>query len=339
MRACACPPPLSLHHARSLIRTHVFFSFLFFHSFSRYRDPDTGYSVFTQFAHQNRGKCCGRGCRHCAFNHRNVPDGNRAARIQQPAWLLRPSTASTAPSDAGGGSAGANGSGGSGVHVLFYSGGKHSVLALRALVASGVPTSRVVLLTTFSAETRKIPIQNVAVDDVMKQAAHLGFGLLGIPLPLLDRRTGGDGDGGAAHGRARAADYVARVENGLAYLSAEAGDIACLVFGDAPGSTTALCTSATATISTATTTIATTTEHGSRQAAMQVVRQWRERVWGSKYELEFPLWEGRSDTSMVAELEQAGVACVDAVGGVGEGKGSHTLAHCLEVPRRVVLGL
>lgn len=32
-----------------------------------YRDPSTGYSVFTAFYHLKRGSCCGSGCRHCPF--------------------------------------------------------------------------------------------------------------------------------------------------------------------------------------------------------------------------------------------------------------------------------
>jgi len=38
-----------------------------------YIDPDTGYMVFTRLAHLDRGKCCGSACRHCPFDHENVP--------------------------------------------------------------------------------------------------------------------------------------------------------------------------------------------------------------------------------------------------------------------------
>jgi hypothetical protein len=38
-----------------------------------YIDPDTGYKVMTEYAHQKRGVCCGKECRHCAFDHVNVP--------------------------------------------------------------------------------------------------------------------------------------------------------------------------------------------------------------------------------------------------------------------------
>ena len=30
-----------------------------------YKDQKTGYSVYTEYGHKKRGKCCGSGCRHC----------------------------------------------------------------------------------------------------------------------------------------------------------------------------------------------------------------------------------------------------------------------------------
>jgi hypothetical protein len=38
-----------------------------------YRDPATGYTVFTELALLERGTCCGSGCRHCPFAHVAVP--------------------------------------------------------------------------------------------------------------------------------------------------------------------------------------------------------------------------------------------------------------------------
>uniref|UniRef100_A0A671MGC2 Chromosome 1 open reading frame 53 n=1 Tax=Sinocyclocheilus anshuiensis TaxID=1608454 RepID=A0A671MGC2_9TELE len=37
-------------------------------------DPITGYSVFTEFAHRKRGRCCGSACRHCPYGQINVED-------------------------------------------------------------------------------------------------------------------------------------------------------------------------------------------------------------------------------------------------------------------------
>ncbi|NNE43495.1 MAG: hypothetical protein HKN12_04750 [Gemmatimonadetes bacterium] len=38
-----------------------------------YLDPDTGYLVMTRLAHLARGRCCGSACRHCPYDHENVP--------------------------------------------------------------------------------------------------------------------------------------------------------------------------------------------------------------------------------------------------------------------------
>lgn len=44
-----------------------------------YRDPLTGYTVMTRLAHQLRGTCCGSNCRHCPYDHVNVPGRGAAA--------------------------------------------------------------------------------------------------------------------------------------------------------------------------------------------------------------------------------------------------------------------
>jgi len=40
---------------------------------SRYLDPETGFVVFTELGLKQRGDCCGSACRHCPYNHKNVP--------------------------------------------------------------------------------------------------------------------------------------------------------------------------------------------------------------------------------------------------------------------------
>ncbi|XP_028301484.1 uncharacterized protein C1orf53 homolog [Gouania willdenowi] len=39
-----------------------------------YVDPSSGCKVFTEFAHLQRGKCCGSACRHCPYGQVNVKD-------------------------------------------------------------------------------------------------------------------------------------------------------------------------------------------------------------------------------------------------------------------------
>ena len=45
-----------------------------------YDDPATGYRVFTALALESRGVCCGAKCRHCPYDHVNVPTN--------PSWLF-----------------------------------------------------------------------------------------------------------------------------------------------------------------------------------------------------------------------------------------------------------
>lgn len=39
---------------------------------STYKDPETGFTVFTEIVHLKRGKCCGSKCRHCPYGWENV---------------------------------------------------------------------------------------------------------------------------------------------------------------------------------------------------------------------------------------------------------------------------
>ena len=179
-----------------------------------YEDPETGYSVFTQLAHEQRGWCCGSGCRHSPYGHVNVKD--KAFKIQQPAILVEQQHSHKDSND----KEGLFGLHHERVKVLFFSGGKDSFLTLRALVRqyySAQPFG-LVLLTTFDASTRNIAHQDVPIDDVMKQATHLNITLLGIPL----RRASGE-------------TYKDRIQKGLQAIQNHLGpksSISTLVFGD-----------------------------------------------------------------------------------------------------------
>lgn len=136
---------------------------------STYVDPRTGFAVFTKVGHLARGKCCGCGCRHCPFNHVNVKD--KAAKIKQPAWIFKANLRQS-------------------VHVLFWSGGKDSFLALRSLLRK-YPHDSLVLITTFDAESRIVAHQEIPIVIIEKQARHLNIPLVGIPLysgiPYVDK--------------------------------------------------------------------------------------------------------------------------------------------------------
>ncbi|MCH9687917.1 MAG: hypothetical protein K0V04_41185 [Deltaproteobacteria bacterium] len=152
-----------------------------------YVDPRTGYRVLTAVMLERRGECCGCGCRHCPYGHRNVR-GPRST-VRDP-WLV--------------------GDPGGPCDVLFWSGGKDSYLALRALVREGLRP--VVLLTTFDDATEVIAHQGLTRGTIAAQARALGHAQLSVPL-----RPGHD--------------YVERIELGLATV-ARRQPIVRLVFGD-----------------------------------------------------------------------------------------------------------
>jgi diphthamide synthase (EF-2-diphthine--ammonia ligase) len=178
-----------------------------------YIDPETGYNVFTKIAHKRRGKCCGSGCRHCPYSHKNVK--NKAAKIQQPSILYQQETR-----DADQKSQIFSIDTNKEIKVLFFSGGKDSFLAIRALVRSYYQNGPfgLVLMTTFDAATRVIAHQEVNIDQVIKQASHLNITLVGIPL----RKGSGE-------------TYTDRIRSGLEVVKSfvpSQGCISSLVFGD-----------------------------------------------------------------------------------------------------------
>ena len=124
-----------------------------------YPDPSTGYHVFTALAHEDRGTCCGCGCRHCPFGHHRVPS-TRSAPPRDP---FLEGTVERQLYD-----------------VLFWSGGKDSYLALRALRREAL--NPVILLTTFEDATEIVAHQQVPLSQIKAQAATLGLPLLLVPL-------------------------------------------------------------------------------------------------------------------------------------------------------------
>lgn len=235
-----------------------------------YKDPDTGYSVFTALAHQKRGRCCGSGCRHCPFSHENVKD--KASRIQQPAFLY---TGAHDDNDA-------HAScpvfcplhRAESVKVLFFSGGKDSFLTIRALVRhqreqeqQNQQRQALVLLTTFDATSRIIAHQEVDIESVLHQAKHLELPLVGVPQH-----------------RGTSLSYVGRIQQGLQvikdYLQRHGNEnakITSLVFGD---------------------------------LHLQHIRDWRQDQLGPLgYELLFPLWKA-DYRQLEQDLEASCVPCV-----------------------------
>jgi ATP-binding cassette subfamily B (MDR/TAP) protein 1 len=158
-----------------------------------YIDPASGYQVLTSQALMRQGSCCGNSCRHCPYGHINVSDPKRVKQLfSAPAlmnWTMN---------------AGA-------IDVLFWSGGKDSLLTLNALLKEN---RNIVLLTSFGALTHRVSIQNIHIKNIAKQAEFFRLPLCLVPLfPNTD--------------------YKADIQEALNLIVAQTGaQIERLVFGD-----------------------------------------------------------------------------------------------------------
>lgn len=289
-----------------------------------YVDPATGYHVFTELAHKKRCKCCGSGCRHCPYNHENVRADRKADTIKQPSFLYEREDRSLFVVPETPCCTGTNTEPES-VKVLFFSGGKDSFLALRALVRQGTDAGKgsrnspfgIVLLTTFDAMSRVIAHQEVHISNVVKQATALNIPLVGIPMH-----------------RGTSESYVNRIRRGVELVSSSVGKDKrlTLAFGD---------------------------------LHLGHIKEWRDQALGSdlRYDLEYPCWK-RSYESLLDDLEASGVKCIvsasstdvvkegdvfghdlynrllkHGIDGFGEEGEFHSLAQVWEVDRRMALGL
>ena len=89
-----------------------------------------------------------------------------------------------------------------GVDVLFWSGGKDSFLAARALRREHQGSQRLLLMTTFDAGSRSVAHQEVKIEQILEQAEALDLPLIGVPLwPHIP--------------------YTTRIEEALAFVSSQ----------------------------------------------------------------------------------------------------------------------
>ena len=133
-----------------------------------YEDPTTGFSVFTEYAHLKRGKCCGSACRHCPYHHQNVTAQNLN---KKGVHILKFDTSSNEEYKS--------------ADVLFWSGGKDSFLAYLDINKErkvSFSNRKIYLLTTFSGETGIVAHQEVEFQKIMDQARHLSVDLVSVPL-------------------------------------------------------------------------------------------------------------------------------------------------------------
>jgi len=126
-----------------------------------YIDPASGYQVLTSKTLLKQGTCCGNSCRHCPYGHINVSDPNLVKQSFSAPALMNWSGKDES------------------IDVLFWSGGKDSLLALQHLLAE---KKKVVLLTSFGALTSRVSIQNIHIKNIAKQAEFLKLPLCLVPL-------------------------------------------------------------------------------------------------------------------------------------------------------------
>lgn len=152
---------------------------------SFYTDPSSGLVVFTAY-HLSQRKCCGCGCRHCPYRP--------SLQVARTPKFLHGSV-DDLPDD---------------VDVVFWSGGKDSFCALRALQRDR--NRGIVLLTTYNGDTGIVAHQEVHIADVQRQAKSLDLPLLTVPV---------------AYG-----EYLSCVQKALEKLRNNGVDVVRLVFGD-----------------------------------------------------------------------------------------------------------
>ena len=140
-----------------------------------YDDPDTGYFVFSEIAHKQRGACCGNGCRHCPYGHVNVKD--KPAKIQQPSIMYRCDRSSDSEEERENEIR----------DVLLFGGEAASHAALRMLIRirlaeeedqdEGSVRGRVGLLTCFDAVSRQLESETGETVHIRSVADQVGLQL------------------------------------------------------------------------------------------------------------------------------------------------------------------
>ncbi|KAJ3347734.1 hypothetical protein HDU83_001842 [Entophlyctis luteolus] len=216
-----------------------------------YADPETGYSVMTEWYLRERETCCGNACRHCPYGHARVTSADRRTRrITAPVFLAARKNSTGAldklrkhhtvtdekPSPS--------------LVIVFWSGGKDSLLALAHTLANTDSRFPVCLLTTVDSTSAIVPIQNISVSDVVRQGACLNLPLCLVPVSSLS-----PADSGAD------ATYFEHIAQAVALITerlhVSRDSHVRLVFGD---------------------------------LFLDDIRQWRLAAFAGKYECDFPLF-------------------------------------------------
>ena len=140
-----------------------------------YIDPQSGYTVFTEYAHRKRNVCCGSKCRHCPFNWVNVKP-KRHLQHNKKYGILSTTYMKYDMDDTEYDN----------VDVLFYSGGKDSYCTLLHLVyenqCKDTTKRKIILLTTFGVDTQSDTIQGTTIQHIINHAQHVQHDIICIPL-------------------------------------------------------------------------------------------------------------------------------------------------------------
>ncbi|ORY37105.1 helical backbone metal receptor [Rhizoclosmatium globosum] len=161
-----------------------------------YTDPKSGYSVMTEYYLKQRQLCCGNACRHCPYGHSRVKDpARRKNHLKTTVFLGSP------PNKKKGDLDGLRGRNEvivkDGVVVVFWSGGRHSLMALERVLETCGEGVRVVLMTTIDPSTNTVPMHNVKNQDIAAQALSLNLPVVLVPV---SPDTGNNGYGSAVKG-------------------------------------------------------------------------------------------------------------------------------------------
>lgn len=151
-----------------------------------YIDPITGLYVMTEYNLNNRGICCGNGCRHCPYGHFHVNvNASRGGGKIRCNKLLKPTILKIKSNSKGSELIIENKNElfFTTITILFWSGGKYSYLALVYLFELYQRSRNIVLLSTFDESNGNLSHQNLSIECIMDQAKHLQLDLLAVPLP------------------------------------------------------------------------------------------------------------------------------------------------------------
>ncbi|KAJ3020011.1 UNVERIFIED_CONTAM: hypothetical protein HDU68_010401 [Siphonaria sp. JEL0065] len=147
-----------------------------------YTDSTTGYSVMTEYYLKQRQMCCGNACRHCPYGHARVKDPRRRKNVvKATVYLNPPPTKTRGDLDSIRGKS-VTSSSDTRLVVLFWSGGRDSLLVLAHLLETSSTDTQVVLLTTIDPDTNQVSGQGISTAVIGAQSLSLKLPICLVPV-------------------------------------------------------------------------------------------------------------------------------------------------------------